>query len=77
MKFIVFADNIYNPDNICCVRRYLTQVMNFATYQMENKHAIRIYTANNESFESTYNSEKERDTAYNELLEMLGISLTK
>lgn len=75
MNFIVFADNVYNPNNICCVRRYLTQVMNFDNYTLENKHAIRIYTANNESFESVYNSEKERDNAYNDLMKMLGINL--
>ena len=51
--------------------------MNFDNYTMENKHAIRIYTANNESFESLYNSEKERDKAYNDLMKMLGINLSE
>lgn len=68
MKLLTVGDETYNPDNICVIRKLKTQILT-PNYTMEDKEAIRIYTANNEGFTSVYNSKEERDAEYERILQ--------
>lgn len=68
MRLIEVDGVVYNADQICCIRRFDTQVLNPKTYTMDDKKAIRIYCINNEGFTSAYDTEAERDAAYEKLL---------
>lgn len=70
MKLLTVGDETYNPDNICVIRKLKTQILT-PNYTMEDKEAIRIYTANNEGFTSVYNSKEERDAEYDRILQEL------